>query len=497
MTEKEGEIGSGTPDQKSLKASRGKLSRREFAQASVIVGAAAAIPSVLRAEPQSDAEPAAKVPATKIPASTRTGSASSGSTEWREGTTIPSEYYYEVEHYKKDERYIGDYFWLLADHVSRIPETGDFFVFKYGLGESVIVVRDESGDIRALNNVCRHRGSRLCRHDEDPRPNDERLSVRQLGESGNAQVFRCPYHAWLYDLDGSLIDAYEVHDDFDMAANGLIPCHVRVEQGHIFLNFSRAEKPPEFGAYFEYSFDEVGDSHRLADLKIASRQYYPINANWKLAIENFLECYHCGPSHKSLVTTHNWDYTLTSSQKKRQTKKISAQLGTDPDEAQEEAQGMGSGGMGAGGMGSGAGLFEGELNPGFVTGSLDGKPLAPLLPGISDWTHKTKIATTGYSTGYWQAYDDHVAVARFTPRGPEFTDCEIFWLVHPDAVEGKDYVAKNLMALWDITIREDIWIVENNHLGVKSGAYRPARYSKNEGDPSDFINWYMNDVVQT
>jgi len=153
--------------------------------------------------------------------------------------------------------------------------------------------------------------------------------------------------------------------------------------------------------------------------------------------------------------------------------------------------------MGSGGMGSGAGPFEGELNPGFVTGSLDGKPLAPLLPGIRGWTHKTKIATTGYSTGYWQAYDDHVAVARFTPRGPEFTDCEIFWLVHPDAVEGKDYVAKNLMALWDITIREDIWIVENNHLGVKSGAYRPGRYSKNEEYPSEFITWYMNEVVRS
>ncbi len=477
MTEKKGKIEPKTPNQKPLEATKGMLSRREFAEISVLAGAAVAIPSVLRAEPLADAEPA-----TKVPVSPGTVGVPRGSTEWREGTTIPSEYYYEVEHYKKDERYIGDHFWLLADHVGRIPEPGDFFVFKYGLGESVIVVRDESGDIRAFNNVCRHRGSRLCRHDEDPRPSDERLSVRQLGESGNAQVFRCPYHAWLYDLDGSLIDAYNVPDDFDMAANGLIPCHVRVEQGHIFLNFSGAEKPPEFGGDFGYSLAEVGDSYHMAELKVASRQSYAINANWKLAIENFLECYHCGPSHKSLVTTHNWDYTLTSSQKKRQTKKIGAQLGTEPGEAQ--------------GMGSGVVPFDGELNPGFVTGSLDGKPVAPLLPGISGWTHKTRIATTGYSTGYWQAYDDHVAVARFTPRGPEFTDCEIFWLVHPDAVEGKDYVAKNLMALWDITIREDIWIVENNHLGVKSGAYGPGRYSKNEGEPSDFIAWYMNEVVQ-
>jgi Rieske 2Fe-2S family protein len=476
MTEKEGEIEAETPDQKPLVSSRGKISRRQFTTTSVIVGAAAAMPGLLRAEPQSGAEPAAK---TSLSAKT-TGATSR--TGWRAGTTIPAEYYFEVEHYKKDERYVADNFWLLADHVSRIPKPGDYFVFKYGVGDSAIVVRDESGGIRAFHNVCRHRGSRLCRHDDDPRPDDERLSVRQLGESGNAQVFRCPYHAWLYDLDGSLIDAYDVHEDFDVAANGLIPCHLQIQQGHIFLNFSRAEKPPAFGGKFEWALDEVGASHRLADLKIAARQYYPIRANWKLALENFLECYHCGPSHKSLVTTHHWDYTLTDSQEKRRAQKIAAQLGTDASALQ--------------GMGSGDRLFDGELNPGFVTGSLDGKPLAPLLPGIRGWTHKTNIATSGYSTGYWQAYDDHVAVARFTPRGPEFTDCEIFWLVHPDAVEGKDYEPKDVMALWDITIREDIWIVENNHLGIKSGAYGPGRYSKNEDGPSEFIAWYMNDVVK-
>ncbi len=258
---------------------------------------------------------------------------------------------------------------------------------------------------------------------------DERLSVRQLGESGNAQVFRCPYHAWLYDLDGSLLDAYDVHDDFDMDANGLIPCHMRVEEGHIFLNFSRSETPPDFDAITTYGFSQLGAKYHLADLKVAARQYYPIKANWKLALENFLECYHCGASHKNLVTTHNWDYSLSDARQNRRDSQIATWLG--PKLAANK--GMGSGGP-----------YDGELNPDFLTGSLDGKPLAPLLPGINEWTHDTEIATTDYSTGYWQAYDDHVAVARFTPRGPEFTDSEIFWLVHPDAVAGKDYDPEKL-----------------------------------------------------
>jgi phenylpropionate dioxygenase-like ring-hydroxylating dioxygenase large terminal subunit len=470
----------GDAGEKTAVSPREKFSRRDFARSSVVAGAVAAVslPGVLHAGQMSGTE----APPAGVAVSTGN---SSGSSDWREGTTIPAEYYYDADHYKNDERFIADNFWLLADHVSRIPEPGDFFVFKYGIGESAIVVRNETGDIGAFHNVCRHRGSRLCRHDEDPKPGDDRLSVRQLGESGNAQLFRCPYHAWLYDLDGTLIDAYDVHDDFDMAANGLVKCHMRVEEGNIFLNFSQAEEPPEFDAFSNNEnlgrLQEMGKKYSLADLKVGVRESYVINANWKLAIENFLECYHCGASHTNLVTTHNWDYTLTDSQKTRRLSQMTSWLGEEPDDRAWE---------------TGGGPFGGLLNPGYVTGSVDGKAVAPLLPGVDDWSHETGIVTTGQSTGYWQAYDDHVAVARFTPRGPELTDCEIFWLVHPDAVAGKDFDPEKVKALWHITIQEDIWIVENNHVGVKSGAYSAGRYSKDEGSPSSFVAWYMRDVVK-
>jgi hypothetical protein len=133
-----------------------KLSRREFAKTSVVASAAAAvgIPSVVHAGAQSTDEGQAAESARKT-------AASGGSNEWREGTTIPAEYYLDAEIYNTDERHIAENLWLLADHVSRIPEPGDFFVFKYGIGDSAIVVRNESGDINAFHNVCRHRGSRL------------------------------------------------------------------------------------------------------------------------------------------------------------------------------------------------------------------------------------------------------------------------------------------------------------------------------------------------
>jgi phenylpropionate dioxygenase-like ring-hydroxylating dioxygenase large terminal subunit len=456
----------------STKAPSEKLSRREFAKSTVAAGAAAiAISGVGRAEAQE----------ADAPASPTRPAAKPVSNEWLAGRTIPAEYYYETEHYRKDERYIAENFWLLADHVSRIPDAGDYFVFAFGMGESVIVVRDESGTVRAFNNVCRHRGSRLCRHDEDPRPGDERLSVRQPGESGNTKVFRCPYHAWLYDLDGSLIEAYDVHDDFDMDANGLLPCHVRVEEGHIFVNFSRSDTPPAFDAVTTYGFRDVGSRYGLAGLKVGARLRHPIRANWKLVLENFLECYHCGPSHKNLVTTHNWDYRLSDNRRKRHDSRMADWLG--PELAADMGEGSG-------------GLYDGELNPEFLTGSLDGKPLAPFLPGISDWSHDTALGITGYSTGYWQAYDDHVVVVRFTPRGPELTDGEILWLVHPQAEAGKDYDPEKLKALWEITLKEDAWIVENNHAGIKSIGYQSGRYSVHEAEPSAFVAWYMQEIVR-
>lgn len=463
-----------------------KVNRRAFTKASVAAGAAAvAFGKVLGTETD-----AAKVPAGAEAASPAGGRAPGELPQgWRAGTTIPGEYYIDPRHYENDERYLAEHFWLLVDHQSRIPKSGDYFVFEYGRGENVIILRNESGGIKAFHNVCRHRGSRLCRDDDDPRPGDQRLSVRQLSASGNTPLFRCPYHAWTYDLEGRLVQTYGMPKDFDPSQSGLIPCHLKVVAGHIFVNLSRKAEPPDFKEDLDY-LETVGRQYGFADLKVAARRFYPIKANWKLAIENFLECYHCGPSHKSLVTTHNWDYSLSPDQQARRNREIVAWEG--PDSARRTAVRKG---MGMGGSSKPEDLI-GELNPGFVTGSLDGKPVAPLLPPIEDWTHRTWITSTSWSTGYWQTYDDHVMVARFTPRDVAITDCEIFWLVHPGAVEGKDYRAENVMALWDITIREDIWIVENNHLGVTSRAYGPGRYATHEDYPAEFIKWYMTEVAK-
>ena len=432
---------------------------------------------------------------------------------WLEGTTIPAEYYTEEKHYLNDERAIAENFWLMVDHQSRISKPGDYFVFEFGRGESLIIARAQDGAVKAFHNVCRHRGSRLCLHDfdgvlpseakSDGKPIDPKLSVVQLGGSGNTPVFRCPYHAWTYDLQGSLVSVPPgMPTGFDLTQHGLHAAHVRLSEGFIFVSFAR-EDPPDFDA-FVTNWQSVCQDYGTAQLKVVARKKYPTKANWKLALENFRECYHCQPSHtQSYFAVHNLQflYLMTPDQRSR----IEAELArhghplAPPSASRSQAQRRddlvveaprGSGGM--------AGGYAGQhLPPGFVSGSIDGKPVAPLLPARKEWTHFSKYAATGFSTSYLQAYDDHVAAARFTPRGVASTDVEIFWLVGADA-KPNDVDVERMMALWDRTYREDRWIVENNQHGLSNSRYAfkgGQPYAANEGGPAGFVKWYMREVA--
>ncbi len=168
-----------------------------------------------------------------------------------------------------------------------------------------------------------------------------------------------------------------------------------MEERHICLNFSRSETTPGFDAITTCGFRDLGARYRQADLNVGARQQCPIKANCKLALEKFLEYCHCGPSQKNLVTTHNWDYNLSDARQQRRVSRIHNWLG--PEFAADKGTNSG-------------GPYDGDLNPGFLTWSLVDKLLAPLLRGINDWAHDTALGIAGYSTGFWQPYDNHVAV---------------------------------------------------------------------------------------
>ncbi len=119
------------------------------------------------------------------------------------GHSLDQRFYTDPAIYNLEIEKIVNRNWILAGHISQLPDPGDFKVINVA-EESAIIVRGKDGKLKGFANVCRHRGSLVC-----------------LEEKGHADKFMCPYHGWMYDIDGNLTAARNMKDDFDMSTHGL------------------------------------------------------------------------------------------------------------------------------------------------------------------------------------------------------------------------------------------------------------------------------------
>ena len=351
--------------------------------------------------------------------------------------------------------------WLFAGHTSQIPNIGDFFTLDIA-NESVIIVKTSDCEIKAHMNVCRHRGSRLC-----------------LEKSGSKKLFTCPYHAWGYDLEGKLVAARFMADDFDADRHSLHTVHLECVGGLIFV--SLAVKPLSISDMRE-NLDDIFDLFGFNHLKLAAKKSYNIAANWKLAVENYQECYHCAPSHKEFAAIHAMsrppeEFEALKASFKDETKRSHSEYNYYFDCAKEGQEGYQYG--------------RNPLLPGNVTGSRKGKPVAPLLGNIKQYDGGASEFMLG-PVNFFLLYDDHIVGYRFAPVTIDSCVCEIFWFVHEDAVEGHDYDVEALTWLWDVTTQADKEIIMNNQLGVNSRFYKPGRLSEMESFEQSFIDWYLS-----
>ena len=174
-------------------------------------------------------------------------------------------------------------FWIYACRAEEIPSTGDYKLFQIA-DESIILVRDNSNEIRAHFNVCRHRGTQLCTQG-----------------SGNfaAKSIQCPYHAWTYGLDGKLLSAPLMNESngFSKDKCSLHQAHVHVWEGFVFI--SLAQTPTPFEVQMEALIGKFSD-WKMSELRIAHHIKYELNCNWKLILQNYQECYHCPGVHPLL-----------------------------------------------------------------------------------------------------------------------------------------------------------------------------------------------------
>ena len=385
----------------------------------------------------------------------------------RSGCALEQAFYLDPDIYSRDIEKIFMRSWLYAGHLSEIPDVGDYFLFDFDT-ESVIIIRSAANEIKSLVNVCRHRGSRVC-----------------LVATGKASRLTCQYHGWTYALNGELIGAAQMPDSVDKASLGLKQIHLRCLQGMIFVNF--ADQPAPFDP-IEADLADCLRPYGFENAKVAHRQSYPIAANWKLAVENYSECYHCAPAHPEYSRGHG--LAIPEEQYAGELSKVMSRAAS-------------------------CGLSEKEFNHlflhddefgadrnyerypllrGHVTGSEDGKPVAPLLGDIKDYDGGATDFQIGPVT-YALAYCDHVVIYRFTPRSVDATDCDITWIVNESAEEGKDYDRKKLTWLWDITTIADQHIIERNQEGVRSRFYEPGPYSKMEDVTQAFVDWYVKSIA--
>jgi phenylpropionate dioxygenase-like ring-hydroxylating dioxygenase large terminal subunit len=384
------------------------------------------------------------------------------------GCALQQVFYSDPSIYALDVERIFMRRWLCVGHESRIPNIGDFFVHEIA-GESLIIVRGTDEAVRALVNVCRHRGSEVCYETE-----------------GNAKVLVCPYHAWAYELDGSLRAARQMDESLGESEYGLTRIHTRILEGLIFVCF--AHDPPKLD-HVEQTLGRSLGRYGWADAKVAHRGIYSVDANWKLAMENYFECYHCGPAHPEFARHHATEKHLAPEAKALR-ERVHARAKEMGIEIPYVANWPCSVTSGEEIVDS----FHDAAYPGSVTGSEDGQRVAPLMGDFTDYDGGFSYVDVGPASAFL-AYPDYGVVYLFIPRDIQTTDMEIIWLVAKDAKEGVDYELDRLIWMWDVTSIADKTIIDHNQKGVNSRYYRPGPYGPMEEMPRAMTEWYLEQIA--
>jgi phenylpropionate dioxygenase-like ring-hydroxylating dioxygenase large terminal subunit len=204
---------------------------------------------------------------------------------------IPAHIYNDAEIFRLERERLFSRAWIFVGHESEVPQPGDYVVRRV-LEDSFIIVRGEDGQVRALFNMCLHRGMQVCR-----------------AEMGNASHFRCPYHAWSYRNDGRLVglpfhaEAYGGDAGFPRAGQALLPAPaLGVYNGLIFVSLD-PEAPPlaDYLGDFRFYLD-CYTRQSAGGIELRGPQRWRIKANWKIGAENFAgDMYHTPHTHASVV----------------------------------------------------------------------------------------------------------------------------------------------------------------------------------------------------
>ncbi len=359
-------------------------------------------------------------------------------------STFPGRYYYDPAIFAREQERIFSEMWFFVCRADTLPDPGAYKVVTVGR-ESIIVVRDKDGLLHAFLNVCRHRGARLCSQE-----------TGQLKGS-----IQCRYHAWTYGLNGGLIGAPNVMSDerFDRTAYGLIPVALQVWEGLIFLNLSDNSAPFEDQLH-DPKVELFGDiapyeRYHIGRLQVGRSITYDVRANWKLIIENTLECYHCAPMHPELCALIPLYRT--------------GKLFIDDDNS--------------------AGVALADHIEAFT---LTGKASRPPLPGLLPEDTCRYYGLLLMPNVFINLLSDHAAIDTFQPLAPDLTRVTTDWLFDPETMSRPDFDPSDAVELLDLVNRQDWEVCELAQQGVTSRAYRHGgNYAPDEHHLRGFVDYVL------
>jgi glycine betaine monooxygenase A len=397
--------------------------------------------------------------------------------EHKPGHALPREFQTDPGIYQLDLERVWRRGWLFAGHTCQVKSPGDYFVFDLDT-DSIIVVRGDDERLHALHNTCRHRGMKVCQ-----------------AESGHVTRLVCPYHQWSYALNGELMacGGMDKDGDLDRRDFGLHRVHVREVGGLVFVCLAPDPIPFEGAAQ---ALGALLAPQGFERAKVAATRTYEVRANWKLVWENNRECWHCNANHPQYVKANYDNAPIDDPALKRE---IEAQAGATS--ARLHAEGLRidyqEAGMvpfpSADGWWS---INRTPLRPGWVSESMEGRPVAPLMGSYA--TRDVGTLRMRTMPNFWNhASSDHAVSTRLAPAGPQKTLVQVQWLVSEDAVEARDYALDALLPFWQLTSEQDWTLCENNQAGVNSSAFTPGPYStKREYNVIRYTEWYLHEIAR-
>ena len=376
-----------------------------------------------------------------------------GLTEHTEG--LPADAYFDPRQYERELQRIWYRNWVYVGRSSDLARARSFRTFEIG-DQRILLVRDEQRGLQGFYNTCRHRGAALCREPE---------GMLRAG------TIVCPYHAWVYNLQGDLLrTSSKAHaSGFDVADFPLYRISVKEWNGFIFVALN--DRPPPFEKVFDLPLNRL-DAWPLEELVVGHVLSKTMRSNWKIFWENYNECLHCPGVHPQLSQlVPIYGRGLLEERDDPQWRAHAA----DPDPK-----------------------FKGGLRSGAATWSLDGKTTGVPFPGLSDADRKAGyVYMTGLPSVFLVGHVDYVRVVRLLPLGPELTEMRVEYLFSPQTLADPQFDLRNVVDFTNRVMTEDAQVCELNQLGLRARPHLRGVVMPEEYVVRQFHEWLRAELART